>query len=251
MSYSSACDAVRTSTDRPCPTSTTVATASPGGGSPRCGHSSGSHSSAASGLPGTPRGSSSHAAPASASGTANHAGSGSVHSASGLRAIHSKPGHGRSNARAANFQAHAPAPARSASSAVPASASGTTTRLHHGIATRFATGPASDACPNSTTVNGSSPTVATACAPRKPRNHPRQPRGVSPCRHHSSQATPPKLSQKPGASTDSGSASSIASSARASASAAPWLRRSNRASTAMPIISAVRSVGSASPASSV
>jgi hypothetical protein len=239
---------VRTSTESPCPTSITVATASPRDGSPRCGHNSGNHSSKASGLPGTPRGSKTQAAPASASGAANHAGSGRDQSASGLRAIHSKPGHGRSKANAARRHGHSPNPACNASSPVPASASGTTTRLHQGMATMFATGPASDACPNSTTVSGNNPTVATACAPKNPPRCARQPCSPLPGRHHRSQATPPKLSQKPGASTDSGSATRITINASASVSAARWARRSRRASTTSQIISTVRIVGNANPA---
>jgi hypothetical protein len=248
VSYSNAWRRVRTSTESPCPTSITVATASPRDGRPRCGHSNGSHNSKASGLPGTPRGSNSQAAPASASGTANHAGSGSDQSASGLRAIHAKPGHGRSNAWAARRHGHCPSPACSASSPVPASASGTTTRLHQGIATMFATGPASEAWPNSITVSGNNPIVATACAPKNPPRCARQPCWPLPGRHHSSQATPPKLSQKPGASTDSGSARSIAINASASVSAARCARRSSRASTTSQIISTVRIVGNANPA---
>jgi hypothetical protein len=248
VSYNNTWDCVRTSTDRPCPTSITVATASPRDGKPRCGHSSGSHSSKASGLPGTPRGSNSQAAPASASGTANHAGSGKDQSASGLRAIHAKPGHGRSKASAARRHGHSPSPACKASSPVPANASGTTTRLHHGMAMMFAMGPASDACPNSITVSGSNPTVATACAPKKPPRCARQPCSPLPGRHHSSHATPPKLSQNPGASTDSGSATSITINASASVSAARCARRSRLASTTSQIISTVRIVGSANPA---
>src|SRR3546814_10399995 len=68
------------------------------------------------------------------------------------RSSHCIAGHDRSKHHAAARQAHSPAPWCSASSAVPRSDSGTTTRLHHGIATRLASGPASDACPNRTTV---------------------------------------------------------------------------------------------------
>src|SRR5690606_17056355 len=82
MSYSSVCPAVRTSTDRPCPTSSTTSCTSPDDGSPRCGHSRGSQSSSASGFPGTSRGSISQNPPSSASGSANHAGSGNHQNAS-------------------------------------------------------------------------------------------------------------------------------------------------------------------------
>src|SRR5690606_23895725 len=204
MSYSSAWPDVRTSTDSPWPTSSTHNSAWPGAGSPRCGHSSGSHSSSASGLPGTPRGSNSQNPPASASGNANHAGRGSQNSASGVAASHSNSGHERSKHAAASLQHQAPAPRWMASSAVPSSDSGTTTRLHHGIATRLASGPAAEAWPNKATATGSRPMVATACASTNPRTTPPSERGGVAGRHHSSQATPAKLSQNPAVSAASG-----------------------------------------------
>src|SRR3546814_1809337 len=68
--------------------------------------------------------------------------------------------------------------------------------LHHGIATRLASGPASDACPNRTTVSGSRPSVATPCADRKSPTM----RLPASGRHQASHATPAKLSQKPAVS---------------------------------------------------
>jgi hypothetical protein len=112
----------------------------------------------------------------------------------------------------------------------------------------LARGPANEACPNNITVSGNKPRVATACASKKPRNCAFQLRSPSPGRHHSSQATPPKLSQKPGASTDSGSTSNTAIVASANASTARCARRNRRASTTSAIISTVRTVGSAKPA---
>src|SRR5690606_17125272 len=244
-SYRNAWRAVRSTTAVPCPTSSITSSNSPGRGSARSGHSSGSNSSAASGFPGTPRGSSSQNAPSSASGSANHAASGSQHSATGPSASDSNSGHEASKQVAASRHAGPPQPGCSASSPVPASASGTTTRLHHGIATRLASGPASEACPNSTAVSGSRPRVATHCAARKPPTTGwRPPAG----RHQTSQATPAKLSQKPAVSTASGSTSSSAIAASASESPTPIGRRHNRASTTIATISTVRTVGSAKPA---
>ena len=236
---------MRTSTDSPCPTSSTTSSASPWRGSSRSGHSSGSHSSAASHLPGTPRGSSSQNAPASASGSANQRASGSHHSENRLSASQPNSGQLRSKHHAASRHAQPPHPACSASSPVPSSDSGTTTRLHHGIATRLASGPASEAWPNSTAVSGSSPSVATHCAVRNP--------GTSRCsstrgRHHTSQATPAKLSQNPAVSSDSGSTRVTATAASASESATRSERRASRATTTTPIISTVRTVGSSQPA---
>ena len=217
---------------------------SPGSGNTRDGHSSGNHSSNANGLPGTPRGSSSQNAPASASGKANQRASGSHHSANGDAASRSNSGHDRSKVVADSDHSACPAPACSDSAAVPSKASGTTTRLHQGTATRLANGPASEACPNSTTVNGSRPSAATPCAPRNSRRGCCRPCG----RHHSSQATPAKLSQKPAPSGASGSTSSTAIAASAKASAADCCRRPSRAPSTITIISSVRTVGNANPA---
>jgi hypothetical protein len=86
--------------------------------------------------------------------------------------------------------------------------------------------------------------VAAPCADRNP---------FAQCcdcgKHHANQATPAKLSQKPAASTDSGSKSSTAITARASESTILAWRRESRASTTTAIISTVRVVGNAKPAS--
>src|SRR5690606_1910894 len=190
--------------------------------------------------PGTPRGSSSQNAPTSASGSAYQRASGSHHSEKRLSASQPNSGQDRSKHHAAKRQAQPPHPACTASSPVPSSASGTTTRLHQGIATRLATGPASEAWPNSTAVRGSRPKVATHWAVRKP--------GTSRCsstlgKHHTSQATPAKLSQNPAVSSDSGSTRVTATAASASESATRSERRAIRATTTTPIISTVRTVG--------
>ena len=222
-----------------------MSSTSPFPGAWRDGQSKGSHNSSANGLPGTPRGNSIQNAATSASGSAYQRASGSHHNARPLSCSHVKPGQLHPKAVAAQCHAQVPAPGCSDSSPVPNSASGTTTRLHQGTATRFASGPDNDACPNSTTVNGSNPRVATACALASPCNGLRSLPGG---RHHSSQATPPKLSQKPGVSSARGSTSPTAIAASPSASAIPCPRRASRAATITPIISAVRTVGSAKPA---
>ena len=114
------------------------------------------------------------------------------------------------------------------------------------MASRLASGPASEAWLNSTTPSGSSPRVATPWAERKSRSSLRGPSCGG--RHHTSQATPAKLSQNPACSTASGSASTIASTASASACQAPSGRRPMRAPATTAIISNVRTVGNENPA---
>lgn len=70
MSNNTACEDVRTSTDKPCPTSSTSMRKAPCAGNAREGQSNGNHSKVASDFPGTPRGSSSHIAPIDARGNA-------------------------------------------------------------------------------------------------------------------------------------------------------------------------------------
>src|SRR5690606_681922 len=125
-SYRKVWRAVRSTSAVPWPTSSITSSTSPCRGSERSGHSSGSSSSAASALPGTARGSSSQNAPSSASGSANQRASGSHHSAARPAASHSNSGQDRSKQAAARRQAGPPQPGCSASSPVPASASGTT-----------------------------------------------------------------------------------------------------------------------------
>ena len=85
--------------------------------------------------------------------------------------------------------------------------------------------------------------MATACAGRN---------AFAQCidagRHQASQATPPKLSQNPAASSDNGSNTRTASIASASTSTRRTWRRARRASTTTAIISTVRTVGNANPA---
>src|SRR3546814_7241056 len=81
-------------------------------------------------------------------------------------------------------------------------------------------------------------------------SNPRQP-ALGPGKHHSSQPTPRKRHQNPGARTASGSANTTAASASANVEAVPAGRRNNRASNNTPIISRVRTVGKAKPAAAV
>jgi hypothetical protein len=113
---------------------------------------------------------------------------------------------------------------------------------------RFTSGPSRAVPPNKAMPSGNRPTLATPCAARNPRRLAPMPARTSLGRHHTSHSTPPKLSQKPADSTDSGAGSSIASAA----SASPCTHRAGDAgpaSATSPIISAVRTVGSAPPAS--
>ena len=234
---------MRTNTDSPCPTSNTTSSTSPLRGSSCCGHNSGNHSSSANALPGTPRGNNSHSAPSNANGNATPCASGNHHSAKRLCASHANGVQLRSKHHADARHSPAPAPGQHASSPVPSNANGTTTRLHQGIASKFANGPASDAWSNNTTVNGNNPSVATVCADRKPRNQ-----CMRPGRHQASQTTPAKLSQNPAINTAIGSHANTTNAASANEVATPPGRRPKRAITTTAIISTVRTVGSAKPA---
>ena len=247
MSYSRLCRAVRTSTDKPCPTSIATSSASPCRGRSRAGNSSGNHSSSSSGLPGTPRGSSSQNTDSNASGSANQRDSGSQAIASGLSAMRASHGHSASKHHAAARHGNSPNPACRLSANTPNRASGITTRLHHGTAARLANGPANEAWPNNTTVNGSRPSVATACAAAKSCSSAQRRGPCSAGRHHSNQATPAKLSQKPAPRIASGSSSNSAMQPSARVSASRCRRRRQRAATSTAIITAVRKVGNAKP----
>ena len=89
----------------------------------------------------------------------------------------------------------------------PASPSGSPPGSTRGPPRQARQRPANEACPNSTTVSGNRPMVATTCAPtgHAPALQPRGPWSAG--RHHSNHATPAKLSQKPAPSTASGSSS--------------------------------------------
>ncbi len=171
------------------------------------------------------------------------AASGSHHNAKRLPPSHDSADQLSSKHPADARHGQLPAPGTTASSPVPSRASGTTTRLHHGLASRFASGPASDAWSNSTAVSGSSPTVATAWADRKPRSQCRRSG-----RHPASHATPAKLNQNPAVSIASGSAPSTSRAASASAPVTLAGRRPSLASAITATISTVRTVGRAKPA---
>ncbi|MNT17278.1 hypothetical protein D3C72_1524190 [compost metagenome] len=113
---------------------------------------------------------------------------------------------------------------------------------------RFTSGPSRAVPPNSATASGNSATLATPCPARAPRSIAANPFG-RPCgRHHNNHRTPPKLSQKPADSTDSGAGSNIASAASAKPCATVTGRRTTRARATTAIINAVRTVGSSLPA---
>ena len=85
--------------------------------------------------------------------------------------------------------------------------------------------------------------LATPCARSRSRTGDPPARGM----HHSSQPTPAKLNQNPADSTHSGSTSSIATAAIASACGIAIDRRVLRARATTAIISSVRTVGSEKP----
>src|SRR3990167_966726 len=247
-SNSKLCDAVCTNTDKPCPTSMTRISTGPGAGGFRSGHNIGRNKTQASARPGVPRGSSSQKAARHASAKATNPVSASHIIEPGQSAIASSALQSQSITRADACQQKAAAVAETVDSKRPSNASGTTHRLITGTPTRLATGPGMDACPKNQIVSGSKPSTATPCALRKLRTCP-VPRDCG--RHQISQPTPAKLSQKPGASTLRGSNSSTATRASAYDSRPDCGRRNRRAESTTAIISQVRTVGSAKPASAV
>ncbi len=247
-SYQSACRAVRTSTAVPWPTSCTSSSSSPAAGACRAGHSSGRHSSRPARPPPAPRGSSHQNTPSKATGSAQRGASASHHIACGCSANGCRASQLSSNSQAAARQAQRPAPSCSTCRPVPSSDSGTTSIVHHGMIGRLTSGPSRAVPPNKAMHSGSSPRLATPCAARNPRSPPPIPSGPVLGRHQSSHSTPPKLSQNPAESTDSGAGNSITIAANASPCPAPTGRRPALASATSPIISAARTVGSAPPA---
>ncbi len=239
---------VRTSTESPWPTSITSISACPGCGRWRSGRSNGRNRSKASGFPGVARGSNSHRAPTQARPTASSPGSGSQTIAAGQFATRCRSDQSPSIRAAESCQQNPAAAGDAGNSTRPASASGTTPKLITGIPIRLARGPGSDAWPKNHTVSGNNPRTATPCASR---NGLIQPLPCCRGKHQSSQPTPAKLSQKPGASTDSGSNSNTARRASAKDSLPDCARRSSFASNTTAIISSVRTVGNAKPASAV
>ena len=217
---------MRTSTDSPCPTSITTNSASPCPGSPRSGHSSGSHNIRASGLPGTPRGNSSQNAPSKASGNANQRDSGSHHRARSLFASLSNNGQLRSKHHAAACQTQPPAPAYTVSS----NRADQRQRHDHQAPPRdgdqVGEGPGQRRLSEQDDARRQQPERRNALRERKSRYYGR-PRRIPPAcgRHHNNQATPRKLSQKPAPNTANGSTSMTAIPASASASGARDDRR--------------------------
>src|SRR6185437_879954 len=124
---------------------------------------------------------------------------------------------------------------------------GTSTKLMNGTATRFASGPTSDAWPKNHTVNGNNATAINNGDKPISRNLPRQP--CPRASAHASSTTPAKDSQNPADNTDSGSTRRTAQSARPRPSPRPSPRRAMRASDTAPIIQSVRVVGRPKPAS--
>ena len=223
----------------------TTISASPCAGRNEDGHNTGRNSIIASALPGTPRGISNQKAPIQASTKAASEGSGSHSRVAGEEDNHSRPRHNHSMQLAAIcHRAMAPA-SQTKDDSKPARESGTTTRLMTGMPTRLAIGPESEACPKNQIVSGSRPSTATLCASTKDFSSPDS-RGCG--RHQTSQATPMKLSQNPGVSTDKGSNRSTTIKASAMASWVRCGRPSKRSSATAAIISRVRTVGSANPA---
>jgi hypothetical protein len=121
------------------------------------------------------------------------------------------------------------ASAHSGGSSVPSRASGVTSSVISGIATRLATKPTSDICWKKTSVSGARPTVATACERRPPRMawmqapmHRRTGRESRAVRMHRlrghQQPTATNDSQKPGCSSAHGSITATTAAAASSTS---------------------------------
>jgi hypothetical protein len=130
---------------------------------------------------------------------------------------------------------------------MPINANGTITKLTNGTAIRLDNAPTSEASPKNHRVSGSSATVITSCPAESSWMNARRPRPRA-CRHNIRNDTPTNDSQKPAASTASGSNSRIAIIASASDCAPLLPRRLQRASATTAIISNVRTVGRPNPA---
>jgi hypothetical protein len=140
---------------------------------------------------------------------------------------------------------------------MPASASGVTSSVTSGIATRLATNPTIDTCWKNSKVSGASPTVAMACVRSAlriaARLRWRQPTGITTWvaagSAPNSSATATKDNQKPGCSSAQGSSIATASAAASSTSTEGQRQPRLRSSTTTAIIATVRCAGTPQPAS--
>ena len=218
------------------------------------GKSKGKNRNMASHFPGIALGSSKMNAPAIASDKFTKFGSGNHTNARGQALTFSR--HHQSNciAPALNCQKNVAVPRCIEENKSPSNASGTTIKLIQGIPTRLVIGPNSEVSPKNHIDSGSRPSKAIhwdwknifICCHRVKPACP-----VLDGKHQTNQATPTKLSQKPGAKTANGSYINIAMSAKASDCEIRMGLLESFATATTAIIRNVRHVGKAKPAKAV
>ena len=244
---------MRTSTAWPWPTSGTISSKCPGCGRSSAGHSKGSSIGTASRRSAQGQGSVSSTAAARPSAWAQ------TGAAAGLQAAPGQASSGSSIRRSRSIAQTAGS--HSGSSSRPSSASGVTTSVISGIATRLAGSPTSEICWKNSKVHGARPSVAT---------HWLRSKALSDSRSHAapgccaglvrirapggseaiSSATATKDSQKPGCSKAQGSASATTAATSASRRGIGQSRAPSRSSATVASISTVRCAGTPQPDSS-
>ena len=218
------------------------------------GNNKGTNKMAAKNFPGTARGNNKTKAPSMARLNVSKVGSGSHSMACGQSLIFSKAHHNSCMAAALSFQKNPAIPICTNENNKPSKASGTTTKLIHGIPTILVSGPRTEVWPKNHNDNGNKPSKAIhwdfknsfICSLRLAAIWP----GFK-GRHQTNQATPTKLSQNPADNTASGSDNKIAIKANAKDCEIRIGRLESFAIPTTAIIKNVRHVGNAKPANAV
>ena len=164
------------------------------------------------------------------------------------------PGQAASHCRKAISGTSAQAAAcQSGAHSAPSTASGVTTTVTHGIASRLASSPTTEACPNSSSVSGVSARVTTHCSRSKAFNRPLTPVAPAPAAPESvakSTPTATKLSQKPACSQAHGSNASTSAQASSHVSHHGQRTPTSRSAASVASISTVRCAGTPQPLNS-
>lgn len=238
---------VCTTAARPCPTSSTVRSTAPGGGSGPGRHTSAMNTTATSHFaarPGTTIAASDRptAIAASQAGTA-----GGRCTPPGRSAAQYKAGQQRSSSAASAFQVPSASAGAHGCSAMPPSVAGNSTNEKNGIASALTSGPASGMPPKATTSTGASTTVTAACARTNCRRYCHLP--CPACTSPISAATAANDSQKPAEVTPTGSPADNSSALAARTWPGGACRRAAHSASATATIATVLTVGSEAPAS--
>jgi hypothetical protein len=145
---------------------------------------------------------------------------------------------------------HHAAACHSGAQSTPASASGVTTSVVHGMATTLAAKPTSDTCPNSSSVSGVIANVITHCSRSMERNRapaliPRALPAIGSVANSTATAT--KLSQKPGCSSAHGSSARTTAQASSHTCGHGQRRPDRRKSATTASMHTVRCAGTPQP----